>query len=414
MYKQHTQCRACGHQDLVKAFSLGVHPLANDFTPDSGECRGYAPLEVLFCPECTLAQLSVVVKPEVLYASYPYVTSRSQTMQRHFELLWDAIRLECTPESVVEIGSNDGWFLKFCRENGAGAVIGIDPAENLKPDHESGLITVCGVFDQTSAGIARAAMPPVDVVVARHVFAHIDDWHGFIKNLDILCHKNTLVVIECPYVVDLIKNVEFDTIYHEHLSYISLQAMSRLLDGSLFHLHKVMKFEVHGGAIVMMLRRNDSDVPISPSVFDFLIQEEIDLDSWRLFDAEAHKKIYDLKRLVAEQVYGEGKRVCGFGASAKSTVWINACGFTEQEIEFICDSTPQKQGRKSPGSGIPIVDESALVRTRPDYAVCFAWNFISDIVRTQKQYLDLGGKFIVPVPDMRIIGQPVEDVLVNL
>lgn len=403
MYKKHNKCRACGNTSLIPAFDLGLQPLANDFTPETGDSNGYAPLEVLFCQECTLAQLSVVVKPEILYANYPYVTSRSQTMQRHFTLLWEAIKQECHPDSVVEIGSNDGCFLEFCRHNGAGSVMGIDPAENLKPAGDSGIVTVCGVFDSHSAGIARAAMPPVDAVVARHVFAHVDDWHGFIKSLDMLATKNTLIVIECPYVVDLLKNLEFDTIYHEHLSYISIKAINRLLDGSLFHLHKILRFDVHGGAIVMMLRRNDSEVRVDPSVAEFTAREDMDFDSWLKFDDDAHRKIYDLKRMVAEAVHGQGRRVCGFGASAKSTVWINACGFTAGEIEFICDSTPQKQGRRSPGPGIPIVSEQALVLEQPDYAVCFAWNFLEDIKRTQKQYLDGGGRFIVPFPDVRIL-----------
>lgn len=403
MYKPCRICRACGLDDLYPVFDLGVQPLANNFTALGGECAGYAPLQVLFCRDCTLAQLSVVVRPDILYANYPYVTSRSQTMQDHFGLLWESIKAECQPESVVEIGSNDGHFLKFCKQHGASAVIGIDPAENLRPKDNSGIISICGLFDPTSASIARSAMPAVNVVIARHVFAHVDDWIGFMASLDTLANKNTLIVIECPYAQDLLDGVEFDTIYHEHLSYLSIRSVDVLLKHTPFHLHKIVKFSIHGGAVVMMLRRNDCDISPCSSVQSFLKSESISLNSWLLFGSQARERISDLRRAVSEKVYGESASVCGFGASAKSTVWINACGFRPSEISFICDSTPQKQGKLSPGSGIPIVDESALLQENPQYAVCFAWNFIDEIMRTQKPYLDNGGKFIVPVPQIRVI-----------
>ncbi len=413
MYKPVTICRACGFgtpttppgiksetppEKLIEVFDLGIQPLANDFTKPGEEQKGYAPLKVLFCPVCSLAQLSVVVKPEILYSNYPYITSRSQTMVDHFHQLWGAIMSECKPESVVEIGSNDGLFLQFCRTSGASAVTGIDPAENLKPDTNSGITTITSLFDEQSAAIARGAMPPVDVIVARHVFAHVDDWKAFVRNLDLLAQKETLVVIECPYVLDLLEGVEFDTIYHEHLSYLSLKAVQALLRHTPFHLHKVQKFPIHGGAIVLMLRRNDSAAYPDASVEEFLDRESITPEHWAQFAYIAREKMKQLDSFVMEQK-AAGRLICGFGASAKSTVWVNACWFTRKHISFICDSTRQKWGCTSPGSDIPIVDEGALGREMPDFAVCFAWNFADEIMRTQSRYLQRGGRFIFPIRD---------------
>jgi len=323
-------------------------------------------------------------------------------MQDHFRVLWDLVKTECIPDAVLEIGSNDGRMLQFAKDNGASAVLGIDPAENLKPKDDSGIVSICGMFDKVSASIAHTAMPTVDVIMARHVFAHLDDWHDFIRNLDLLADKNTLILIECPYVMDLLKGVEFDTIYFEHLSYVSIKSVEALLDHTPFHIHKIVQFAIHGGAIGMMLRRNDSGIQPHASVNHYLQAEKLSVEDWNRFSVEAHYRINDLKSLVREQVY-DNKRVCGFGASAKSTVWINACGFTRKEIAFICDNTPQKQGRFSPGTNIPIVDEGALLRELPDFAVMFCWNFSVEVLEKQKRYVELGGKFIVPVPEIKIV-----------
>lgn len=411
MYYTRTSCRACGYgtpagpegikstqsgEKLIEVFDLGVQPLANDFVKIGGEHKGYAPLKVMFCPRCTLSQLSVVVKPSVLYENYCYETSKSETMRLHFRSLWDAITEQAKAGSVIEIGSNDGDFLAFARQNGAEAVCGVDPAENLALNAiRNGIPTVIGILDEKTAECAARVVPKADVIVARHVLAHADDWTGFVNSLDTLSNKDTLVVIECPYVLDMLEGSEFDTVYHEHLSYVSLKSIHHLLHDSVFHLHKVKKFPVHGGAIVMMLRRNDSETPPDRSVVEFMEQERITVDSWMKFSGASRLKIERLKHLV-DVAFDNKTSVVGFGASAKSTVWINACGFTKRDIGFICDNTPHKQLKFSPGSDIPIVDEGALLRELPYFAVCFAWNFMDEIVRKNMMWIDKGGQFINP------------------
>lgn len=402
MYKHVTKCRACGNPKLIPVCDLGVQPLANDFTFPGEECAGHAPLKVLFCEECTLGQLSVVVDPKIIYSNYPYVTSKSQTMLGHFELLWKAINQECDAKSVVEIGSNDGGFLNFCLDHGAALAVGIDPAANLIPGFRPGLASICDLFGADSAVKAASLIPNPGVVVARHVFAHIDDWQAFMKDLDIVTSKNTLVVIEVPYVTDMLEGVEFDTIYHEHLSYVSIWSVQALLKKTNFHLHKVLRFHIHGGAIVMMLRRNDSDFQPDISVEKFLVSESVDHSSWTRFSMETERKIDALKDSIIVRLRYEGAKFCGFGASAKSTVWINAAGLRDQ-IEFICDCTPSKQGKLSPGTRIPVVSEVELMARKPDYAIMFAWNFKAEILRNNQAYLDAGGHFIIPDHKIEIV-----------
>lgn len=399
MFRLLNICRACGNSGLKEVFHFDQPmPLANSFRLPGEEQEGYVPLTILFCPQCSLSQLREVVNPSVLYSGYPYTTSRSETMQAHFKNLWSAIKEECEPAHVLEIGSNDGHFLQFCKANGAESVVGIDPAENLKPDpDESGIISICGLFDSETAAIARGAMPSVDVIVARHVFAHVDDWHGFIKCLDVLANKDTLIVIEVPYVLDLLENIQLDTIYHEHLSYVSLKAVRALLESTPFHIHGARRFPVHGGALVLMLRRNDCAKYPLP-----LPRENIAESHWEDFRNYANTSIRALRFKVHELV-GRKTTVCGYGASAKSTVWISACGFTRNDIQFICDCTPHKQGRLSPGTDIPIVPESELMEKMPDHAVLWSWNYREEIIKKHKKYLLAGGKFIVPGKRVEIV-----------
>ncbi len=418
MYKLHTHCRACGYgkpsgppgiksspsgEKLIEAMGLGLQPLANNFCGPDDEHHGFAPLKVMLCPRCSLAQLSVVVKPEILYSNYLYTTSKSATMQEHFDRLWVSVCQECNPESVVEIGSNDGDFLDYARKHGAGAVCGIDPAANLTEiANRNGIQTFTGVFDEDTAKMARACVPPVSLVIARHVFAHIDDWLDFLFCLDVLCAKDTLVVIEVPYVCDMLKNVEFDTIYHEHLSYISIRAMEALLETSPFQLERIVRFPIHGGSVGIMIKRRNRNLPQCKSVQDHLDNEKATVKEWGEFKEKSVVAVGELDNEVRALV-DQGSKVVGYGAAAKSTVWLDCLEFTKKEIGFICDSTPGKWGKCSPGSDIPIVDEGALLRELPNYAILFAWVYEREILEKNKLWRGKGGKFIIPGPEVRIV-----------
>lgn len=418
MFTHHTYCRACGlgkpqlstlkvvtgdvlkntDNKLIEVMDLGIMPLANDFADYSQEHAGYAPLKLVWCPRCSLGQLSVVVNPKVLYANYPYVTSHGSTMKDHFTKLMEDLLNGCKPGTVVEIGSNDGTFLKYCMDSGFSKVLGVEPASNLCRLAEKNQVGTINEFfnEEVAEKISSIGVVP-DLIVARHVFCHINDWVSVIQAIGRLCEKHTLVAIEVPYFVDTIKKMEWDQIYHEHLSYMTLKSMEWALKGSALHIHAVRKYSIHGGAVVILLRRDDCDIPS-----ESMETETLTIGDLVKFKNKSEQLVNDLKNQVTELV-NQGKTVVGYGASAKATQWIHRCGFTKKHIKFVCDETHQKMYKFMPGTDIPVVDPGALTREIPDYAVCFAWNFFNEIKGKESHFNSNGGKWIVPVPDVRIV-----------
>lgn len=373
-------------------------PLANDFKDSTQRRSGYAPLKLMWCDKCSLAQLSDVVDRNIIYKNYPYVTSHSDTMQKHFTLLLDDLLKECSLGTVVEIGSNDGTFLKRCEVAGFSTVIGIDPADNLcDVAHKKGVNTINEFFNEKTARELSADGVVADLIIARHVFCHIDDWHEAIHALGVLSSKNTVVAIEVPHFIETVKNVEWDQIYHEHLSYMTVKAMDWALRNSVFHIHDVKHYAIHGGAIVILLRRNDCG--IAPKEIP---TETLTLDDLLRFSEKRGDMVLDLGCMV-DGVVASGKTVVGYGASAKATQWIQQCGFRKGKIKWVCDNTPFKIGKFMPGTNIPIVDPRELSAQTPDYCVCFAWNFFDEIYQKEQMFRERGGKWIIPVPELRVV-----------
>jgi len=416
MYHDVTKCRACDFgswdrqgkagespEKLVPVLDLGVQPLANDFRQTGQEKSGYAPLKVLYCPRCSLAQLSVVVRPEVLYSNYAYVTSNSRTMRDHFGTLTRDILTEITAGPAIEIGSNDGLFLAYLSDLGFGNLVGIDPAKNLaERANKLGITTINDFFNPDSAEAARTSCGEPSLIIARHVFCHVHDWHGFVNNLNAMAGKNTLICLEVPYAVDQLAAGSFDQVYHEHLSYLSIKAMKALLNDTVFHLHRICHYPVHGGAIVIMIRRNDAKEPPHPSVEQYLEKEDCSEKRWLDFAGNAHKQIANLREMVEELAF-KGRRICGYGASAKATVWISACEFTRKQIGIVCDSTAQKVGCTIPGTDIPVTNEGDHFTGCFDYVVLFAWNYAREIMEREKGFNHGGFSWIVPVPKLEMI-----------
>lgn len=423
MYKPRTSCRACGlgspqsttlkqstaagsvyqeDQKLIEVFDLGVQPLANDFVAASDERAGFAPLKVLFCPRCHLGQLSVEVSPNILYShNYPYVTSTSDTMKAHFGLINDGLSKECKrPNTVVEIGSNDGALLGFLLSHGWKTALGIDPAQNLcQVAQTHGIPSLCQFFNEVSAETALKCVGHPDLILARHCFCHINDWKGFVKGLEVLAGDNTVIAIEVPWAQDMLENLEFDTVYHEHTSYLSLKSIDFLLKDSSLGLSDAWHYDIHGGAIMLIIKKRGFDDARARLA---LSKERISLDAWREFAAKSEVKVMELSAKV-RSLAAEGKTIVGYGASAKSTVWIQACGFKKSHVRFIADCTKGKWYKQSPGTDIPIVDEGALTRELPNYAILFAWNFRKEIIEKERLFREKGGKWIVPVPKIEIV-----------
>ena len=396
-------CRACGNETLETVFDLGHQFLANDFCGPDDEQAGSAPLKMLFCVKCALGQLSVVVKPEILYSHYHYVTSKSETMKAHFKAFVADLEKEKngTLGDVLEIGSNDGTLLKFIEDNHSSTfVLGIDPSKNLGEiaGQENEVSTICAPFNEQEAVL----LGKFDTIIARHVFAHVADWHDFIRGLEYVTHEDSLIAIEVPYLMDMILNNSFDQIYHEHLSYISITAMEKAFENSSFYVHNVIKYPIHGGAICFFLKHRSKQQVEGNTEWmkHFNFESNLSLSqykrTWDNFSDRSNFNIEVLKNFVT--VMKSHSTFAGFGASAKSSVWIQACGFNGGQIDFITDNTPHKVGKFSPGTNIPIVNEEALMRLKPDYCIIFAWNYRSEIIKKLQPYMEAVGKLIFPVP----------------
>lgn len=398
MYKNTDKiCRACGGTDLVEAFNFGkTMPLANDWRKTGEGRQGFVPVRVLFCRRCTLAQLGETVDPAVLYSNYLYVTSKSETMTRHFDRLTKDITSENGAGSLLEVGANDGRFLNYAASRNFKPCDGIDPAANL-----NGLIELGKNVTLHTGFFGAPDMPSLntsyDTIVARHCFCH-QEWKPFLSACVRYSHQNTLVCIEVPYAPDMLERVEWDSIYSEHTSYLTLRAVAAALKDFPFHIHGVLRYGVHGGCVLIMLRHNDSNAIPHLSADEMLAEEHVTEQSWRDFELAAYGKIKKLKELVGE-LRDKGKIVSVFGASAKSSVMINACGFTRKEISFVTDNSPLKPGRLVPGTDIPVIEEGQMLSEHPDLALCGAWQYRNEILQKTEKWRSRGGRFIFPTSD---------------
>lgn len=394
MFHRITACRACLSNDLSKVFAFDrPMPLANDFVKPGGEHQGFTPMEVLFCRKCTLAQLSVMVDPAILYKNYLYVTSASDTMRRHFDRLTKDIISENGVGSLLEVGSNDGLFMQYALQKGFDPVYGIDPAKNLSKSENQ----IVGMF---STGIT-SQLQKFDTVLARHCFCH-QEWRPFMDALELAATPKTLACIEVPYVPDLLRRNEFDSLYAEHTSYLTLKSVVTMLKDYPFHLHHVIRYGIHGGCVLLMLRHNDSGTTPHLSADEALAEESVTEAEWLEFAKSSKTKIDRLKEVVLD-LRAKGKVISAFGASAKGSVLLNACGFDSDTVEFCTDNSPLKPGRLVPGTTIPVIEESEMLSRHPNYAILSSWNYEQEILAKMSKWRDRGGKFIVPDREIRIV-----------
>jgi novobiocin biosynthesis protein NovU/D-mycarose 3-C-methyltransferase len=412
MIRERTNCRTCGSKNLTLVLDLGKTALANDFL-DPAEAATYnvcLPLRLCICRDCSLPQLADTVDPEVLYSRYAYVSSNSKTMDSHLteqcEHLLKVGGWSGKPR-VLEIASNTGIYLKKFKERGC-EVVGVEPAGNISElAVNSGIATRTEFFNAANAKGIAAQWGKADLILGRHVFAHIDDLKDLLAGLDAISHEGTLIAFEVPYAVDFFEKTEFDTIYHEHLSYVSARAVEALVQGSPFFLQRIDHYPIHGGSILFQLRRRiGGTVPRHKSVDEFLAKEDAlrlhDPESWKPFAARVKKIQTDLANFV-RNLRGSGKRVIGYGASAKGNTLINTAGLTAKDLDYIIDNTPFKQNKLAPGSLIPVRPPETLLRDQPDFAVIFAWNFAAEIVSREVEYQKRGGRFIIPIPELKLV-----------
>jgi SAM-dependent methyltransferase len=404
-----TTCRACGASGLEPVLSLGKTPLANALLTkdDLAKPEPTFPLELVFCPACTLVQITEEVPPETMFGEYLYFSSFSDTMLKHAESI--ATRLvkdqELDAKSlVVEIASNDGYLLQYYAKAGV-PVLGVEPARNIaKVAQDKGINTLCRFFGSDVASELQKKGELADVIHANNVLAHVPDLNGVVAGFATLLKDRGIAVIEAPYVRDLVEHCEFDTIYHEHLCYFSLTALDRLMARHGLVVHDVERLAIHGGSLRIFVSKKGAYTR-TEHVTNLLAEETAKGIDKLAFYADFAQRVNGLKEelvAVLSDLKEKGARIGAYGAAAKGATLVNFFGIGKNLVDFVVDRSTYKQGRYMPGARIPILAPEALMEKQPDFCLLLAWNFADEILAQQEAFRASGGKFIVPIPNVRI------------
>ncbi|MGV8163191.1 MAG: methyltransferase domain-containing protein [Candidatus Nanoarchaeia archaeon] len=402
------ECRACGSDKLISYLDLGDMPLVNRVLSKSEivDEKKYK-LEVLFCDDCNLSQLSVVVNPSLLFRDYAYRSSISDSFKRHCDLLSQSLneRLLNKGELVVDIASNDGCLLRPFKARG-NKVLGVDPAMNLAEiASKSGIETIPEFWTPDLAREILKKHGPAKAITAFNVFAHVNDVHSFLDGVDVLLAKDGYFIIEAPHLYNLVEKNQFDTVYHEHLSYFLAKPIERMVRQHDLRLARIEKQNIHGGSLRYFIERKERNT--SDGSVDEIMSEEEKAGLYHLGAYFSLKRQFEgvrnsLSTLLAE-LKSCDKKISAFGASAKGNILLNSSGLDNKTIDYIFDDTPEKQDKFYPGVHIPIISRDTLLDRMPDYLLLLSWNFSQEMILKTKDYQAKGGKYIIPIPFLKII-----------
>jgi hypothetical protein len=406
-----SSCRVCGGEDLVKYLDLGMLPLANNLAASAADAKAMQryPMQLLFCRDCSLSQLTVVIDPREMFSKYAYRSSINQGYLVHCRTMARSVRESLglqVGDLVVDIAGNDGALLSVFRDELGVRVVNVDPAENLAEIAETaGVPTITRFWDADVARQLVSEYGRPKLITATNVFAHVDNVRDFVAAAKDCLDDDGVLMLEFPYGVDFIEHREFDTIYFEHLSYVLLRPTQRLAESLDMQVFDVQKQDIHGGSVRVFIGNRGAH-EVRPSVAEFIAREAAegyhDSAVYEAWNGEIDELIGELVTRISE-LKKAGAKIAAFAASAKGNTLLNACQFDAAMIDYIVDDTPEKVGRFSPGTGIPIVDRAVLANDPPDFLVILAWNFAKEIIASTSEYSGKGGKYIVPIPAFRVI-----------
>lgn len=405
-------CRHCGAVLHLPLIDLGTAPPSNAYL-SADELKGpekWYPLRVLVCESCWLVQTEDFLDRESLFSGdYAYFSSYSSSWLEHAERYVGnmAERFGLGAESLhVEVASNDGYLLQFSRQRGI-PCLGIEPtASTASAAREKGIETREAFFCVALAEQLREEGLQADLMTANNVLAHVPDINDFVRGFAVLLKHDGVATFEFPHLVRLIDEAQFDTIYHEHYSYLSLTAVERIFASNGLKLFDVEQLPTHGGSLRVYAQRSDGDRMVSDAVIDLLADEE----RWGVQTAGYYSNLQPRAERIKNdllaflvQARREGKRLGAYGAAAKGNTLLNFSGVRADLLPWVVDRNPAKQGKYLPGSRIPIVDESAIERERPDYLLILPWNLRDEIIAQQARIRDWGGRFLTAVPELKVV-----------
>lgn len=400
------RCQSCGSSRLRTVADFGSQPLANALVrPDrAGEPDALYPLHVGLCESCLLVQLHPIVPPEAMFVDYSYFSSFSETWLAHCARfaaeMVERLGLD-SGSRVVEIGSNDG-ALQGCFTALGIAALGVEPARNVAQAAQArGLPTEIDFFGERTAQRLAGAGWNADLVVATNVLAHVPDINDFVAGLRQLMKPDGLLVVEFPHLLNLIREVQFDTIYHEHFTYLSLLSVRTIFERHGLALVDVERQPVHGGSLRIFASPTES-ARVARSSVKAMIEEEVaaGLDRSAGYDGFQQRvdEMRDTLAAFLARTRREGRSIVGYGAAAKGSTLLNHLGATPVEIAFVVDRNPAKQGLLLPGSHIPVRPVEDLIEAQPDYVLILPWNLRDEVIRQLPEVAAWGGRFVTPLP----------------